>query len=64
MVLLLSVSPLILALLEQIKGLFYISDWALGKPHYLLISNLEVDRSFLKQVIDLLVVDLKIGDAY
>lgn len=61
-VLLLCVRALVLAFLQQVERLLDVGHRALRQPHHLLVDDLEVDRALVQQVVDLLVVDLQVGD--
>ena len=62
MALFLGVGSLILAFVEQIEGLFHVGDRALRQPLNVLVYYFEVDRALPEEVVDLLVVDLEVGD--
>ena len=62
MALFLGVGSLILAFIEQIEGLLHVVDRALRQPLDVLVDYLEVDRTLPEGVVDLLVVDLEVGD--
>lgn len=62
MALFLGVGSLILAFIEQIEGLLHVVDRALRQPLDVLVDYLEVDRTLPEEVVDLLVVDLEVGD--
>ena len=62
MALFLGVGSLILAFVEQIEGLLHVVDRALRQPLDVLVDYLEVDRTLPEEVVDLLVVDLEVGD--
>lgn len=63
MMLFFRVGPLALSHLQQVERVFYIMHCALRKTDNLFIHYLEVDCSLLQQVVDLLVVDLQVGNA-
>ena len=64
MTFLLSISPLILSLIEKIKSFFNIRNRTLRETLHILINNFKINWTLLKKIIDLFIINFKIRDIY